>query len=146
MATTQEVQDKAKELGERIADHQATRRLEEAAKALDNDADAQRVMNRFNEEIQKLAEKQQRGQPIEVQEKQALQQVQTEVATNLKVQNLQRAQMDYLDLVRQAFVTVTEQAGGGPSDSGQGPGPAAGGISPGPLAGGGMMGPGPLGG
>jgi cell fate (sporulation/competence/biofilm development) regulator YlbF (YheA/YmcA/DUF963 family) len=138
MATTEQIQEKAKELGQLIADHEATQRLEEAGRALDNDQDAQQLVNQFNQQLQELAQKQQSGQPIEAHEKQQLQQIQQQVATNIKVQNLQQAQMDYLDLVRQAFAKVTEEAGGGEGEAAS--------TQPGqgapPLMGGGMMGPG----
>lgn len=135
MATTEQIQAKARELGQLIAEHEATQRLDDAGKALDNDPDAQRLVNQFNQQLQQLAQKQQAGQPIEAHEKQQLQQTQQDVATNVKVQNLQRAQMDYLDVVRQAFQTVTQEAGGEEEQGGQGPGQAGS-----PLMGGGMMG------
>jgi len=136
MSTTQQIQDKAKELGQLIADHEATQRLEEAGRALDNDRDAQQLVNQFNQKLQELAQRQQSGQPIEAHEKQQIQQIQQQVATNIKVQNLQQAQMDYLDLVRQAFAKVTEEAGGGEGEAAANQ-PAEGAA---PLLGGGMMG------
>jgi cell fate (sporulation/competence/biofilm development) regulator YlbF (YheA/YmcA/DUF963 family) len=124
MASTADIDKAAKDLGEMIADHPAARRFDEAAKALDSDVQAQRLMNDFNRAIQALAEKQASQKPIEVADKHKLEQLQTQVATNLKVQALQKAQMDYVDLLRKVVTTITAEAGGVEPEA------AAGGANP----------------
>ena len=72
-------------------------------------------MTQFSQTLQKLAQKEATGQPIEVAEKKQLQQLQTTLAHNLTMRQFQTAQMDFEDLLRQVDEAVsgpaTEAAG-----------------------------------
>ena len=111
MATTQEILQAASDLGKLIASHPASKKVEEVATRLQADVEAQRALNDFNRLMQKLEEKQQSGQPIEVEEKKSLEKLQAAVIKNPVLRNFQMAQMDYLDLMRQ----VDEAMNGGPA-------------------------------
>ncbi len=101
MATTQEILDAAKALGKLISTHPAAKRMEDLMKKLQGDREAQRVLTDFNRHMQMLGQKEQSGRPIEVEDKRKMDQYQTAVAQNLVLRELQMAQMDYLDLMRQ---------------------------------------------
>lgn len=96
----QSILDAADALGQLIADHPATRKLDGVIKQFDADTDAQRLMNDLNRLNQKLAEKRQKGEPIEVDEKHQLADLQQAVGGNAVLRDLQMAQMDYVDLMR----------------------------------------------
>lgn len=113
MATTQEVLDKAKELGDLIAEHDAAKKLDAAVKALDADRDAQRAITDLERHAQSLAKKEQGGQPIEVEDKRKMQALQNAVVKNPTLRDFQVAQMDVLDLLRKVDENVTPKVLGG---------------------------------
>ncbi len=111
MATTQEIVDAAGELGKKISTHAAAQKLEGIIKQLQEDVDAQRLMTDYQRQMAAIAEKEAGGQPIEVEDKQKLEQLQGEVIRHPLLRDFQLAQMDYLDLMRQVDSAI---AGGGP--------------------------------
>lgn len=100
MATTQEIISAATALGRQIGTHDATRKFEAGVAKLRDDVDAQRALNDFNRHMNKLAEKEGAGQPIEVEDKRRLEQLQSTLIANEVVRTFQMGQMDYLDLMR----------------------------------------------
>jgi len=110
MPSTQEILDAAKKVGQMVAEHDATKKLESALKALESDTDAQRAIADFNRHLQTLAQKEQSGKPIEVQDKQKLESLQQAVVMNINLRNFQTAQMDYVDLLRKIDDAITSQS------------------------------------
>jgi len=100
MASDDTIMKAAQELGEMLGDHPKVARLEGAIEKLKADTEAQRALNDFNRHLQQVAEKEMAGQPIEVSDKQRLQELQNAVVHNLVLREFQLAQMDYVDLVR----------------------------------------------
>ncbi|MEM1108705.1 MAG: YlbF family regulator [Planctomycetota bacterium] len=88
-------------LGKRIAEYPATKKLKGLLKDLDDNPDTQRLMNDLNRHQQTLAEKQAQGRPIEVEDKRKLEELQQAAAADPTFRDLQIAQMDYVDLMRQ---------------------------------------------
>ena len=121
MATTQEIVKAATELGKLIAGHPAAQRFESVAQKLQQDTAAQRVLTDFNRMADKIAQKEAAGQPIEVDDKRQLERLRGELIRNSLLQELQMAQMDYLDLMRQ----VDEVIGGHEPGHDQGKAPVA---------------------
>lgn len=113
MATTEEIMASARELGKLIAQHPAAKKFEDTLRKLQADVEAQRVLNDYNRLLQKLGEKEQSGQPIEVADKQQLEKLQTGVIRNPTLRDFQIVQMDYLDLMRKVDDALTP--GGGAS-------------------------------
>lgn len=125
MSTTDDVLKKARELGDLISEHPATKKLEDVLQRLQNDTDAQRALNDYNRHLQALAEKEQAGRPIEVEDKRKLEQLQGALVRNPILRDFQMAQMDYLDLMRQVDeATQGSAAGAAPGAPGTAPGPA----------------------
>jgi cell fate (sporulation/competence/biofilm development) regulator YlbF (YheA/YmcA/DUF963 family) len=127
MATTQEILTAAREVGKLIASHDSARKVEAAMAKLQNDVEAQRVLNDYNRHLQKLGEKEQAGKPIEVAEKQQLEKLQNAVIRNPVLRDFQMAQMDYLDLMRK----VDEAMAGAPEQQPSGIAQAPAGAVPG---------------
>ena len=101
MATIQEILDSAKALGKQISTHEASIKFEKSLKALQADVDAQRLLNDYQRHMAKIAEKETKGDPIEVEDKRRLEDLQNQVVSHSTLRDLQVSQMDYLDLMRQ---------------------------------------------
>ncbi|MEE9211368.1 MAG: YlbF family regulator [Phycisphaeraceae bacterium] len=100
MATTQDIQNAARELGKLIATHEAAVKFEATLKKLDADIEAQRVLNDYNRHLTMIAQKEQNSAPIEVEDKRKLEQLHNQVVQNPLLREFQVAQMDYVDLMR----------------------------------------------
>ena len=109
MATTDEILASAKKLGELIASHEASKNLNTAIEKLNKDIDAQRAVNDYERTVQMVSQKQAAGQPIEVADKQRLEQLQQAMMTNLTLGMVQKAQMEYLDVKRKAFEAIEKR-------------------------------------
>lgn len=100
MPTTQEILDAAQKLGKLIASHDSAQKLEQAARKLQGDVEAQRILTDYNRQLEKVADKEAHGKPIEVDDKRQLEKLQASVVRNAVLREFQVAQMDYLDLMR----------------------------------------------
>jgi cell fate (sporulation/competence/biofilm development) regulator YlbF (YheA/YmcA/DUF963 family) len=107
MANTQEIIAAAKALGELIAKHETGKKFQQAVNKIQADLESQRILNDFNRMLQKLDEKEQAGQPIEVAEKQQLEKCQQAVFRSATLRDFQMVQMDYLDLMRQVDEAIS---------------------------------------
>ena len=110
MATTQEILSAATDLGKLIATHPAAVKFEDTVKKLQDDTEAQRLMTDLNRHMEKLGEKESKGQPIEVADKKTLEELQHKVMAHSLLSQFQMVQMDYLDLMRQVDQIIS---GGG---------------------------------
>ncbi len=113
MSTTQEILDAADRLGEMIAGHDVTKKMEDVAKRLEADVEAQRLVADLNRLQDALEEKARKGQPIEVEDKRKSQSLQDAVAGNRLLRELQMVQMDYVDLMRKVDERISGDAGRG---------------------------------
>ncbi|MCC5827959.1 MAG: YlbF family regulator [Phycisphaeraceae bacterium] len=131
MSQEEAITKAAKELGELLKEHPAVKRLQQVTSEMSRNSDAQRLVNEMNQHIEKLAEKEMTGRPIEVAEKRKLQELQQAVTLNIAIRNFQNAQMDYLDLMRKvddAMGLVTRQSAPAPGSPGTPGSPASGGM------------------
>ena len=117
MPTTDDILKKARELGDLIAEHPAAKKLEDLLQRLQNDTEAQRVMTDYERHVRTVAEKEQQGKPIEVEDKQKLKKLQMGVIRNPILRDLQTAQMDYLDLMRRVDEAMQGQTPGSPGSA-----------------------------
>ena len=109
--TTEEIIAKARELGTMISNHTASTAYHEAMNSLENDVEAQRILTDYKRKAQALSEKEAKGQPIEVEEKHALHDLQSAMAMNPVLSKIQIVQMDYLDLMRKVEQAMAQAAG-----------------------------------
>ncbi|MGB0767499.1 MAG: YlbF family regulator [Phycisphaeraceae bacterium] len=123
MPSEKDILEQAGKLGKLLADHDAAKRLESATKAFENDVDSQRAMADYQRYAQTLQQKAQSGGAIEVEDKRKLETLQQAVVTNPLLANMQRAEMDYLDLLRKVDAAIVGSGAG-----------AAEAVQPGPIA------------
>jgi len=100
MASTDQIIQAASELGKLIATHETGRKFADTVRKLEADVEAQRILNDYNRHLMSLAQKEQAGQPIEVEDKHKVEQLQSAMAQNALLREFQMVQMDYLDLMR----------------------------------------------
>lgn len=100
MSSTEKILEAAKKLGGMIGEHEAAKKLEAATTKLQNDSEAQRTLNDYNRHLRMVAEKESQNQPIEVEDKHKLEELQNAVIHNALLRELQIAQMDFVDLMR----------------------------------------------
>jgi len=101
MPSTPEIVQQARRLGEMIAEHDAAKKLDAAVAALEADIEAQRALTDLNRHMQLLDDKQQQGKPIEVEDKRKAETLRKAVIRSPVLRDLQVAQMDYADLMRE---------------------------------------------
>lgn len=116
MPSEQDILDQATKLGQLIADHDATQQLATATQAFEDDVHAQRAMVDYQRFAQGLQQKAQAGGAIEVEDKRKMEALQQAVITNPLLANMQRAEMDYLDLLRKVDAAIVS-AGGAVAES-----------------------------
>ncbi len=114
-STTEDILKAAADLGKLIAEHDAVKKVESVEKKLADDIDSQRLIADYSRCLQSLGEKEQSGQPIEVADKRKLEDLQRAMTSNLLLAQMQTAQMDYLDLMRQVDAVITPAALAPPS-------------------------------
>jgi cell fate (sporulation/competence/biofilm development) regulator YlbF (YheA/YmcA/DUF963 family) len=112
MSDTESILKAAEALGEQIAEHPAAQKFNAQLKQLEEDIEAQRLITDLNRHHQALAEKQGRGQPIEVEDKRKLESLQQAVAGHALLRDMQMAEMDYVDLMRKVDEKLRGPAGG----------------------------------
>ncbi len=110
MATTQEIMDAASALGKLVSSHEGVVKFKQTLKKLQDDVDAQRLLNDYMRQVSKIGEKEAQGQPIEVEDKKQLTALQGQVTNNDLLREFQITQMDYLDLMRRIDEAITTQA------------------------------------
>ena len=134
---TQQIMDEASKLGDVVAQHPAVSRYKDARKAVEQDADANRLMAEFDRQIESLARQQQSGLPVTDAQQQALEALQNRIVSHLKIKALNLAQVEFIDLLRRITQTIQSRlnlqegagAGAGAPTSGGG-GPRLTGIRP----------------
>ncbi|MEX0744816.1 MAG: YlbF family regulator [Phycisphaeraceae bacterium] len=118
MPSTEEILQAARELGNRIDQHEAARKFKDVIQRLNDDTEAQRALNDYNRHAQAIAEKEANQQPIEVEDKRRLQELQKAVIRNPLLREFQKGQMDYVDLMRRVDEAMTAQTPVGGPDAG----------------------------
>ncbi len=100
MADTAQILDVATKLGRLLDEHPAMKKYRGLLKAIREDTEAQRLLADYTRQMDTIAEKESNGQPIEVEDKRRLSDLQGQVAMHPKLREMQVAQMDYIDLMR----------------------------------------------
>jgi cell fate (sporulation/competence/biofilm development) regulator YlbF (YheA/YmcA/DUF963 family) len=103
---TQQILDEAAKLGELVNQHPAVARYKEARKAVEQDADANRLMTEFDRQIENLARQQASGMPVTDAQQQALESLQGRIVSHLKIKALNMAQVEFVDLLRKITQTI----------------------------------------
>jgi cell fate (sporulation/competence/biofilm development) regulator YlbF (YheA/YmcA/DUF963 family) len=95
----EEVVEIAKKLAEAIAKSERYNSLRNAEKAVKDDAEASGLLEAFNKATLSILEKEQKMEPVEPDEKVKLADLKEKVAGNTRLQELQKAQVDYSEMM-----------------------------------------------
>ena len=101
MQDTQEIMNKARELGEAIAQHDLIKAYFAAQQAVANDQEAQDLLKSYTQQMEHLQQLEAAQQPIEVADKNKMAELDANVAANEHLKNLMRNQADYVALMNQ---------------------------------------------
>src|SRR5690606_2900349 len=122
MATTQEIMEKAADLGKLVAEHPAVEKYRQAQQAVTTDPDAGRLMREFNRQLETLARAEQMGAGITDAQRQQLEALQTQIVSHIKIKALNLAQVDFIDLLRKVTAEIHRPLA---ADLGEAPGQGA---------------------
>ncbi len=92
--------EQAKQLGRQIQAHPYYQRLREADAAVRDDAEATKALEAYNQAATAIQEKEQKGQPVEAEEKQQLEHLRDQVVASEPIKAFSQAQSNYADLMR----------------------------------------------
>lgn len=103
---TQQIMDAAEKLGKMVSEHPAVARYQAAQKAVAEDAEAGRMLQQFDQALEKLARQEQSGMPVTDAQRQQLESLQSRIVSHIKVKNLNLAQVEFVDLLRKVNQTI----------------------------------------
>lgn len=96
----EEIIAEATALGKKIVAHPRMKAFVTTARAVAEDADAQAILQAYQDQIQAMRLKEQSGKPIEPEEKRALGESEVKVAGNELLKAMMKAQADYLEMMK----------------------------------------------
>jgi len=100
--------DQARLLGKAIAAHPRIRAYDEAQRALQNDADARKLLDEYQQAVRRIHELEAQRKPIEPEDKRRLADCEQRMASNEALQTFVRTQVDYLDLMHRINQAMEE--------------------------------------
>jgi cell fate (sporulation/competence/biofilm development) regulator YlbF (YheA/YmcA/DUF963 family) len=103
---TQQLMDEASKLGDLVAQHPSVARYKDARKAVEQDADAGRLLAEFDRQIEALSRQQQSGLGVTDAQQQQLEALQSRIVSHLKIKALNLAQVEFIDLLRKITQTI----------------------------------------
>ena len=103
---TAQILAEADKLGQLVAQHPAVERYKSAQRAVAEDPDANRTMAEFERQLETLARQESSGMPVTDAQRQQLESLQSRIVSNVKVKNLNMAQVDFIDLLRKVNQTI----------------------------------------
>jgi len=105
----EEILRRAEELGRAIREHVRYKRLMEADARVRGDASAAEALKAYNGAVMKIAEKEQKRQPIEAEEKRAVERLRGAVVANEAIKAFMQAQADYAELMKKMNDAIYSQ-------------------------------------
>ena len=99
----------ADELGRAIAAHERFQGLRVAEKRVNEDKTAEAAQHALENQMNHMAELEQAGKPIEVSDKRKIEQLQNEFRSHPLLQQLVKAQADYLELMNKINQTIVNR-------------------------------------
>lgn len=102
MATdTQQVLELADQIGDLLKDHPVVKRYKDAQQSIAADPEAGRLLADFDRQIEALGRQEQAGMPVTDAQQQKLQDLQGRIVSHIKIKNLNLAQVEFVNLLRQ---------------------------------------------
>src|SRR3954468_24982003 len=130
-ADTPQILAEADKLGQLVAQHPAVERYKNAQKDVAEDPDANRTMAEFERSLESLARQEQTGMPVTDAQLQQLELLQSRIVSNVKVKNLNMAQVEFIDLLRKVNQAIQGKLIDGQQGRGAGGAGAGGAGAPG---------------
>ena len=98
----EEILEIASKLGAAIANHNRYKIFKEAEEQLKKDDEARGISEELEKQSRKVHELEKDLKPVEVEDKNRLQQLKEKVASNQSIQNFLKVQTDYVELMTKA--------------------------------------------
>jgi cell fate (sporulation/competence/biofilm development) regulator YlbF (YheA/YmcA/DUF963 family) len=111
---TDQILQEAEKLSQLVSQHPAVERYKAAIKAVDDDAEATRLMSDFNRQMETLERQAQAGMGITDAQRSQLEAIQTRIISHLKIKALNIAQVDMIDLLRRVSQIIQKPLGDSP--------------------------------
>ena len=112
---TQQIMDEATRLGQLVAQHPAVTRYNHARRAVQDDAEASRLLADMDRQMEALARQEQAGMHVTDAQRMQLESLQTRIISHLKIKALNLAQVEFVDLLRKITQTIQRQLGDQPA-------------------------------
>lgn len=103
---TQQIMDEAAKLGDLVAQHPAVARYKDARKAVEQDAEASRLLADFSRQMETLERQVQSGREVTDAQQQQLEALQNRIVSHLKIKAMNLAQVEFVDLLRRITQTI----------------------------------------
>lgn len=110
---TQQIIDAAEKLGELLKQHPAVERFKSAQKAVNDDAEASRMLAEFERQLEALGRQEQQGRPITDAQRMQVEALQSKIVSHIKIKNMTLARMEFVDLLRKISETYQRQLADG---------------------------------
>lgn len=114
MAELNEILTAAKRLGGMIGSHPAVNTYKEVTRQLELDVGARNLLGQFEQLMEMLAMKEANMQPIEIAEKQQVQQLQQSIAIHPLLKRLMQAQQEYMEVMKKVQESINMGLAGQP--------------------------------
>jgi cell fate (sporulation/competence/biofilm development) regulator YlbF (YheA/YmcA/DUF963 family) len=106
---TQQIMESAEKLGQLVAQHPAVDRYKQAQKSVSEDAEAGRLLQDFDRQLETLAKQEQSGMPLTDAQRQSIESLQSRIMSHIKIKALNLAQVEFVDLMRKVSQTIQGQ-------------------------------------
>lgn len=104
-STTEQVLELAEKLGQTLSQHPAVEKYRQAQRSVADDPEAARLLREFDRQLETLARQEASGGGITDAQRRALESLQAQIASHLKVKALNIAQVEFTDLLRRVSQT-----------------------------------------
>lgn len=98
----------ARALGKKIASHPRTAAFFAAAKAVQQDKEAQEILKELQQQSERVQKLQAEGRPIEPDDKRKLAEYEARLAGNAKLKEMMKHQVEYLDMMHRINGAIDE--------------------------------------
>ncbi len=99
----------ARRLGKLMAAHERTVLMKKSQEAVNGDEEAKKLIEEYQRQAKKIHELERQNQPIEVDDKHKLRDIEQKISMNPNLQELTRRQVDFIEMTRKVKQAIDEQ-------------------------------------
>ena len=99
----------ARNLGRNIAEHERFLEFQKARQTVNDDPDAAELIKSYQDQAARIQKRESENQPIEVDDKHKLRELEAQIASHPILAELTRRQADYIELMRKVNRALEEQ-------------------------------------